>query len=258
MAPSISPISSLSRSDSSTSLKSLEAGHDNQPPLPPPKDVANVSVSEIPRRKPLPVLQNTPYLDAGTVEQGTSTPFPPQRPLLANWSVASIREKLRFGGDKKKQKLFIFAAAVAFAILLALIIGLAVGLSSRNHASNLPLPTANGGPYTGDLTYYDPGLGACGISSSASEPICAVSQVIYDAVSTSTDPNQNPLCGLMIRLKRGERSVDVRVVDRCVGCQPTDIDVSMSVFTQLALVEQGRVDVQWAWLDKPPGKVPPG
>ncbi|KAK2795029.1 hypothetical protein FQN50_009808 [Emmonsiellopsis sp. PD_5] len=253
MTNSISPISSLSRSVSSTSLKSLEASHDNQPPLPPPKAHTNLSVSEIPRRKPLPTPQNTSYLDAGTVEQGTSSPYPPQRPLLTGWSVASIREKAQFGGDKKKQKQFLFLAAVAFAILLALIIGLAVGLSSRK-SSNLPLPTANGGPYTGDLTYYDPGLGACGISSSASEPICAVSQVIYDAVSTSADPNQNPLCGLMIRLKRGERSVDVRVVDRCVGCQPTDIDVSMSVFTQLALVEQGRVDVQWAWLDKPPVK----
>jgi len=37
-----------------------------------------------------------------------------------------------------------------------------------------------------------------------------------------------------------------------VGCKATDIDVSMSVFTQLALVEQGRVNVEWAWLEKAP------
>lgn len=42
--------------------------------------------------------------------------------------------------------------AVVGACLLALIIGLAVGLT-RNHHKNLPLPTTHGGPFTGDLTY---------------------------------------------------------------------------------------------------------
>ncbi|OJD09806.1 hypothetical protein AJ78_08918, partial [Emergomyces pasteurianus Ep9510] len=37
-----------------------------------------------------------------------------------------------------------------------------------------------------------------------------------------------------------------------VGCKPNDVDVSISVFTQLALEENGRVDVQWAWLDDTP------
>ena len=44
------------------------------------------------------------------------------------------------------------------------------------------------------------------------------------------------------------RSIDVTVVDRCVGCQEYDIDVSTGVFDQLAARADGRVTVTWAWL----------
>jgi hypothetical protein len=59
----------------------------------------------------------------------------------------------------------------------------------------------------------------------------------------------------MIRITRydstvgGNRSVDVEVVDRCVGCKATDLDLSLSMFTSLAEEAQGRVVGSWAWLD---------
>lgn len=46
----------------------------------------------------------------------------------------------------------------------------------------------------------------------------------------------------------GWRSMDVTVVDRCVGCQPNDLDTTTSVFDQLADQALGRVNVTWAWL----------
>jgi hypothetical protein len=46
----------------------------------------------------------------------------------------------------------------------------------------LPLPGNTGGIYTGDLTYYAPGLGSCGITSSASDMICAISHELYGIV----------------------------------------------------------------------------
>lgn len=84
---------------------------------------------------------------------------------------------------------------------------------------NLPLPS-NAQTFTGDLTYYNPALGACGIESNDDSPICAVSHITFDAVQTGTDPNQNPLCGKKIRLRRKKEdgktvSIDVTVVDRC-------------------------------------------
>ncbi|KAK6612408.1 hypothetical protein H4I96_01621 [Botrytis cinerea] len=132
--------------------------------------------------------------------------------------------------------------------------GVGLGLGLKHSSSKaLPLPS-NGGIFTGDLTYYAPGLGACGITSSSSESICAVSHIIFDAASTSSNPNANPLCGRKIRITRqkasgsGNNTVDVTVVDRCVGCKAEDLDLSITVFEKLALEAEGRVTGSWAWL----------
>lgn len=130
-------------------------------------------------------------------------------------------------------------AGIAFLALLGLIIGLAVGLSYKSEyvllcmtvdtelttlsskPRNLPLP-AGAETYTGDLTYYEPGLGACGITSTAEEDIVSISHFTYDAVQTGSDPNQNPLCGRKVRAQREYNgkivSIDLTVVDRCKFC----------------------------------------
>jgi hypothetical protein len=141
----------------------------------------------------------------------------------------------------------------------------------------LPLP-GGAETFTGDLTYYDPGLGACGIDSGDNDPVVAVSHYTFDAVQTGSDPNQNPLCGRKIRATRVDErsgksvSIDVTVIDRCkcpaitsgsrerysssfhanltvgTGCEPTDIDVSPAMFDKMADHDLGRVVVTWAWL----------
>ncbi|KAI1388162.1 uncharacterized protein F4822DRAFT_236406 [Hypoxylon trugodes] len=161
-----------------------------------------------------------------------------------------------FGRSRRFFFLFIVLPAVIFVFLLVpLAIGLGVGLSRRHSGSqNLPLPS-NKDIFTGELTYYDPALGACGIQSNSYEDIVSVSHIIFDATSQGNDPNTNSLCGMRIRVTRdfveagaGNRSVDVVVVDRCVGCQATDLDLSLSVFTQLAPQDSGKVVGSWAWL----------
>ncbi|KAF3071235.1 hypothetical protein GL218_00913 [Daldinia childiae] len=145
--------------------------------------------------------------------------------------------------------------AIFLFVLTPLAIGLGVGLSRRSSKTqNLPLPS-NKSVFTGDLTYYEPSLGACGIQSNSGEDIVSVSHIIFDAASQGSDPNANPLCGMKIRVTRdfveagmGNRSVDVTVVDRCVGCAATDLDLSTAVFEQLALLNTGRVVGNWAWL----------
>lgn len=37
-----------------------------------------------------------------------------------------------------------------------------------------------------------------------------------------------------------------------VGCKETDLDVSRSVFKQLAEIDQGRVLMEWSWLENSP------
>lgn len=144
----------------------------------------------------------------------------------------------------------IIAIAVIIAVLI-LIIGLAAGLSTHRKPQNLPLPSANGGPYEGDLTYYDPGLGACGVTSANGDKIVAVSHIIFDAVQTGSNPNNNPLCGKSVRVKRvgGDVTVDLTVVDRCTGCQPDDLDMTEDTFSTLADVTLGRVKGEWSWLN---------
>lgn len=53
---------------------------------------------------------------------------------------------------------------------------------------NLPLPGNTGGIFSGDLTYYDPGLGSCGITSSSTDMICAISWQLYGTHSLSLCP----------------------------------------------------------------------
>jgi hypothetical protein len=184
---------------------------------------------------------------ATTTTESQSIVYTPHRAsptLFSRW-------KTRWSLLRKRTRIIIIAGILA---LLALIIGLATGLSTRSKTQNLPLPGGHGGPFTGDLTYYEPGLGACGVTSTSSQNIVAVAHSLFDAAQSGSDPNQNPLCGKKIRAKRnkegsGERSVDLTVVDRCVGCQPTDIDVSLSVFEKMADEDLGRVLVEWNWLD---------
>ena len=82
-----------------------------------------------------------------------------------------------------------------------------------------------------------------------------MSHLVFDAAQSGSNPNANPLCGLKIRLRRNGASVDVTVVDRCVGCKATDIDTTTSVFAKLAEIDQGRVTVDWAWLESSPVNV---
>jgi len=155
-----------------------------------------------------------------------------------------------------------------------------LGLRICVSTQDLPLP--NGArTYQGDLTYYNPGLGACGVSATDNDAVVAVAHATFDAVQTGSDPNQNPLCGRKIRARRVDQrtgksvSIDVTVIDRCkscelswnmhaqsedkfteystdfmlgTGCEPTDIDVSPAMFEKMADPSLGRVPVTWAWL----------
>lgn len=198
------------------------------------KELATEKTQSIPR-KPVPISA-TQYHAPSTTRSPT---------ILS-------RFQTRWSLLRRRTRILLVAGLLA---LLALILGLSIGLTVGKHgAQNLPLPSNHGGPYTGDLTYYGPGMGACGITSSSSDMITAVSHSLFDAAQSGSDPNANPLCRRKIRAKRykenvGERSVDLTVVDRCVGCQPTDIDVSVTAFGKLADPDLGRVTVEWSWLD---------
>ncbi|KAG6994154.1 hypothetical protein G7Y79_00046g082050 [Physcia stellaris] len=120
------------------------------------------------------------------------------------------------------------------------------GSSNPQNAATTPQGTR------GQMTYYAPGLGACGITSSANDNICAIGHALYDAHNLDGNPNHNPLCGHRIRATHAGKSLVLTVVDRCEACAAGDIDLSPGAFGQLEDLGMGRVPVVWTWLEPRP------
>ncbi|KAH9959285.1 RlpA-like double-psi beta-barrel-protein domain-containing protein-containing protein [Lactifluus volemus] len=106
------------------------------------------------------------------------------------------------------------------------------------------------GSQIGQGTWYQTGLGACGITNKDSDHIVAVSHSVFDVYPgyTGANPNDNPICGKQIQANYQGKSVIVTVTDRCVSCDMTDLDFSPSVFRELADPSVGRIGVTWSWV----------
>ncbi|KAF8916105.1 plant expansin [Mucidula mucida] len=105
----------------------------------------------------------------------------------------------------------------------------------------------------GEGTYYDPGLGACGITNVATDLIVAVSHTLYDTYPGATaNPNLNPICNKKLTANYNGRSVTVTVTDKCAGCAGLyDLDFTTSAIKQLVddPVAVGRLTgVSWDWI----------
>ncbi|KIP11265.1 hypothetical protein PHLGIDRAFT_64030 [Phlebiopsis gigantea 11061_1 CR5-6] len=99
-------------------------------------------------------------------------------------------------------------------------------------------------------TWYETGLGACGIENSDSDLIVAAGHGLFDAYPgyAGTNPNDNPICNRKLTAKYQGKSVAVTVVDRCVGCATWDLDFSPAAFTKLAPESVGRLSgVEWSF-----------
>ncbi|KAI1328392.1 RlpA-like double-psi beta-barrel-protein domain-containing protein-containing protein [Xylariaceae sp. FL0255] len=120
----------------------------------------------------------------------------------------------------------------------------------------IPRQAAINTTYTGDLTYYADGLGACGVTNSESDAIVALSEILFDQYTPNGNPNNNLLCGLQIQIYGNDStSVVVTVEDRCTACAEYDVDVPEAVFSQIADPNLGRVVVSWDWLDDVPAPI---
>ncbi|KAE9411034.1 Dag7 protein [Gymnopus androsaceus JB14] len=98
-------------------------------------------------------------------------------------------------------------------------------------------------------THFSAGLGACGITNTDTDYICAVSEALFDIYPgyNGVNPNSNPVCGRQITASYQGKSVTVTVTDRCTGCDETSLDFSPSAFSTLADQSLGRIDITWEW-----------
>ncbi|KAJ3829219.1 barwin-like endoglucanase [Lentinula raphanica] len=105
--------------------------------------------------------------------------------------------------------------------------------------------------YTGDGTYYTPGLGACGLTNDATQLVAAIGHQAFDSFPGATaNPNLNPICGKKVTASYGKHKVTVKIVDRCAGCAgEDDLDFSLAAFSVLADPAVGRLHgVTWEYV----------
>ncbi|KAI2466788.1 RlpA-like double-psi beta-barrel-protein domain-containing protein-containing protein [Annulohypoxylon bovei var. microspora] len=91
--------------------------------------------------------------------------------------------------------------------------------------------------YSGEMTWYQPGLGACGQTNTES-----------DAVVAMSSPDQDGNCGKTIQISYGGKTTTATVVDKCPGCSTTSVDASPAVFQQLASLDAGRIQITWEYI----------
>ncbi|GEQ68123.1 hypothetical protein JCM33374_g1790 [Metschnikowia sp. JCM 33374] len=121
------------------------------------------------------------------------------------------------------------------------------GRSVVNSRGASPTSSAGDGVFAGQATYYNPGMGACGMVSADSDFIVAVGDKLYESYTPGGNPNENTLCGAKLIAHYEGKSVEVTVVDRCGSCSPNDLDLSPVAFAQIADQGLGRINLTWEW-----------
>ncbi|TKY88145.1 hypothetical protein EX895_002855 [Sporisorium graminicola] len=105
-------------------------------------------------------------------------------------------------------------------------------------------------PFTGHATFYNTGLGACGITNYDNEPIVAVSRDVFEQYNPSSgNPNHNSLCGKKIEISWKGKMTHAFATDECPGCEPHSLDCSPSVFERLDDKDKGVLDgISWRFV----------
>ncbi|KAI1112848.1 RlpA-like double-psi beta-barrel-protein domain-containing protein-containing protein [Nemania sp. NC0429] len=89
---------------------------------------------------------------------------------------------------------------------------------------------------TGDMTWFHPGLGACGRTDNDGSPVVALN---------SADYANGAHCFQWITIQANGRTTAAQVVDLCPGCGSGGIDVAPAIFDDIASLDVGRVQVNW-------------
>ncbi|CAK7198202.1 hypothetical protein SEUCBS139899_000860 [Sporothrix eucalyptigena] len=116
--------------------------------------------------------------------------------------------------------------------------------ASTTAASDTSSSGSSGTTYTGDMTYYTVGVGACGNDQTGddlTENIVAINVEQMGSLS-----NDNPMCGKTITIQANGNTATATVQDKCMGCAYGAIDVSEKVFLAIfGDLSVGRAEVTW-------------
>lgn len=102
--------------------------------------------------------------------------------------------------------------------------------------------SGDGETFTGDATFFAPGLGACGGTNSDTDYIAAASKILYEEFEGgNSNPNKAPICGKKGIATYQGKSVTFTIVDQCPPCARGSLDFSPSAFKELADLDVGRL-----------------
>ncbi|KAL0961380.1 hypothetical protein HGRIS_006334 [Hohenbuehelia grisea] len=99
--------------------------------------------------------------------------------------------------------------------------------------------------HTGQGTWYNTGgaPGNCGYQDNDNSPVVAISAARYNG---GTNCNQ---WVRIVNTKNGKVAYG-KTRDSCPGCGSEDLDLTPSLFKQLASLEQGVVSIEWNFMPK--------
>jgi hypothetical protein len=100
-------------------------------------------------------------------------------------------------------------------------------------------------PCTGQVTFYDTATSASAPSSCGYTNDGETENVLALPVGIMKDSD----CGRTVTIKYGGSTKTGKVVDKCMGCDSTSIDLSRHFFSELAAFAEGRLfGVEW-WME---------
>ena len=102
--------------------------------------------------------------------------------------------------------------------------------------------SGSGQSYSGDLTYYTPGLGSCGKTNSGSDMIVAVAEdIMTQFIPSNGNPNDNTLCGKQITITANGVTQTATIEDTCPGCADGGLDLTPTLFQKFDALSVGRI-----------------
>ncbi|KAM0755053.1 hypothetical protein T439DRAFT_273777, partial [Meredithblackwellia eburnea MCA 4105] len=94
--------------------------------------------------------------------------------------------------------------------------------------------------YSGRASYFDVGLGACGIRNSNSDFIVAMNEAQYGDMGAVSS-----WCFQTITISYGGKSHTAEVTDACPGCPYGGLDMSPALFNYFANPDVGIFYMTW-------------
>ncbi|KAL8392661.1 hypothetical protein RB595_002745 [Gaeumannomyces hyphopodioides] len=91
--------------------------------------------------------------------------------------------------------------------------------------------SGGGSSYSGEVTHYTVGLGACGFDDAGKDRSAYIVALSHNLMTSGSWPDAQ--CGKKVTLSYNGKSITAEVRDKCPSCSPSQIDVSEKAFLDL-------------------------